>query len=154
VLQKLAKLHEEMIVNREILVEAERRLQTEIRINSSEKEIADARLTVAKARAELVAGESQLPYLVGKQPAATPTMPGMSGLGDSMMNPMGGSMGMMGMPGGTPPKQVPGTLIEKVRAALDKPIKGEFRDSPPREIIEWLSTNLKGINVHMSAKLA
>ena len=155
VLQKVAKLHEEVIVSRQILEEAQRRLETNLRMNSSLKEIADARLTVARAKADFVAAESQLPYLVGKQPAATPTMPSMSGLGDSMQMPMGGgSMGMMSMPGGMAPKQVPGTLVEKVRAALDTPIKGDFRDSPPREIIEWLSTNLKGINVHMSAKLA
>src|SRR5262245_32778108 len=152
VLQKVAKLYEEIAVNREILDEANRRLETAIRVKPAE--IADAKLVVLRARAEFLAGESQIPYLVGKQPAATPTMPGMPALGDSMMNPTPGSMGMMGMPGGAPPKQVPGTLIEKVRAALDKPIKGEFRDSPPREIIEWLSTNLKGINVHLSAKLA
>src|SRR5262245_9936010 len=51
---------EEVKVNKETLLEANRRLETEIRINSSIKEIADARLTVMHQKKELVKSEQEL----------------------------------------------------------------------------------------------
>jgi hypothetical protein len=154
-LQKVAKQFEEIAANREIATEARRRLETETKISSSQREIADARLTAVKTNAEVVKSEAELAYLVGKQPGAASAMTSAPTYGETMNTPFGSSMGMPGMAmgGGSATKPVPTNLADKVRAALDMPIKGEFRDSQPREIVEWLSTNLKGINVHLSAKV-
>jgi hypothetical protein len=62
--------------------------------------------------------------------------------------PMGGSMGDFGSA-----KNLPASLADKVRAALEAPIKGEFRDSRPSEVIEWLTSPFKGINIHITAKI-
>jgi WD40 repeat protein len=51
---------EEVKVNKDTLIEANRRLDTELRIKSSEKEIADARLTVMHQKKELVKSEQEL----------------------------------------------------------------------------------------------
>jgi hypothetical protein len=159
-LQKVAKLHQEIALARQIVESESRQFEAAKELRkigaASPEEMAKAELSAQRAKADLAKLETELPYLVGKQPGAAPTMTGTPTFGDTMNGPFGSSMGMpMGgmMPGGSATKPVPTNLADKVRAALDTPIKGEFRDSQPREIVEWLSTNLKGINVHLSAKV-
>lgn len=72
----------------------------------------------------------------------------MGGAADRSGSSIGGSAFDYGAP-----KGLPGSLADKVRAALDAPVKGEFRDSRPSEIIEWLTRPFKGINIHVTAKI-
>jgi hypothetical protein len=169
VLQKVAKVYQEIALARQIVDGETRQLERLKALGRSgavsQEELGKTELAVERAKAEVAKLEAELPYLVGKQPGAAPTMTGTPTYGDTMNTPFGSSMGMPGMPMGGMPmgmpgmpsglatKPVPTNLADKVRAALDTPIKGEFRDSQPREIVEWLSTSLKGINVHLSAKV-
>ncbi|GEM_PF-4877056 len=167
--KEIAGLHEEIMAKREIVAEAESRLEIEKKLKGGQRDLADARLTFVHAKFDLAKLESELLYLVGKQPAtmAAPVGGG-SGFGGMMapggggggFPPMGDARDWRGNPMGAgaidygAPKGLPGSLADKVRAALDAPIKGEFRDSKPREIVDWLSKQFKGINVHVTAKIA
>jgi hypothetical protein len=50
-------------------------------------------------------------------------------------------------------RQVPAELAEKVREALDTPIKVSFEEATPGDIIEYLRRHVEHVNLHVTAKV-
>ena len=154
VLQKVARIHQEIALARAVVKDAETQLA---RINAlgnavAQAEKEQARFTLERTKAELAKYEAELPYLLGRQPMA---VTGVTWSDMVQQVRIYGTVDDRAFRGAVSPgeKSVPASLADKVKKALDKPITVEFSDAPVRDVIDYLRDHLKGVNLHVTAKL-
>lgn len=128
---KVAAAYADVKVTQAVFNESEARLERLLVLlrnkSASEEDVASARLVRDKYRAHLNKKQAELQYLTGNQSAP------------------GKSVSPNGLDGSAPPA-VPGTANDKLRKALDMPMKVKYDTTPLGKVLKDLEAALK-INV-------
>jgi hypothetical protein len=149
VVQKIVSAHQQLAALRATVdaVEAKlKRLRTafENRVAAIE-DVHEAESTVQKAKAEVAQAEAELAYLIGQQPKT----PAFSAEGDDSY--LRNTLGLI-LSKRTVPVRLSGDMAEKLRKALQQPIKLKFdgeNNLPLKDVLEYLQERA-GININLS----
>lgn len=164
VMQKVVKAYHDIATAKANVEQAEKRM---IRARELVKAAAMSReefetylVALQIAKAELARGEADLPFLVGKAPAnlrvegAAFSPDGKFIVVDGMVIDAhtGKRIAAHGVRVWDIPAPPKGSLADKIRAALDKPVEVNYAEVEPQDILEHLS-KLAGVNIHVPIKL-
>jgi len=149
VLHKILKFHHDVDAAKALAEEYRARYERELELfkkgASSLGEVGAAKATWEKGKADLKVLEAQLPYLLGKQ--ATEKAPvfkesvneGTREPSEVLLKPYAKAA------------KISEKLAEKLRKALDTPIKGIFKDRAVPQVFEFLKEHAaKEINIHFN----
>jgi DNA-binding transcriptional ArsR family regulator len=151
VLQNVSKVVHEIGAARELLAAGTQLFELTKRMVSgvSNRELMESHLTVVRLKADVAKLEAELVQLVGKHPGGVKISTRDVSVGSDQGVP--GSIVVDGSSAAE--RQVPAELAEKVREALDTPIKVSFEEATPGDIIEYLRRHVEHVNLHVTAKV-
>ncbi len=158
VMQKVVKLQHEIEVQKSMVDAAEaqvariRRLFESKVVSSEEIHLAESALKQAKAK--LAQAEAELPYLLGKQSSALLlTEFAVEALNIATFERFTLDAAGKDLTAAIKIAQAPsGAEADKVRQALDVPIKGDFNGVILRDVLDHIREHTKGVNLHFVSK--
>jgi hypothetical protein len=114
----------------------------------AQEEVRQAEANLAAAKAELAKVEAELPFLIGSLGKQGEGKPGMSDKGLGEPRYFAGGSSVRGFQfGQNPPSQpVTRSVAEKLRKALETPIKVDYRDKPFTEILAHLADQVPDLS--------
>jgi hypothetical protein len=157
VMQKVVALHQQLKAMRASVAEAEQRLARARKLHEQGtipvETYFQSESALQKAKAELAKAEAEMVYLFGQQPKGVKGVPtGALELSGSLFAPS--EAVVVGGKPRVPPSLVRGAMAEKIRKALDVPVKLDFKDVPLTDALELLQQKAEGVNILPQPNLA
>jgi hypothetical protein len=125
-------------------------------VSQEERQLAEHALL--KAKSELAKLEAEVPYLLGQLPNQTAHDKAIDGAvrwlrlhqkGDAMSRTEGQltrwGLEALAVAGAAPPAAIPRPMAEKIRKALDTPIKADYRNVPAGDILKHFKEKAPGV---------
>jgi hypothetical protein len=155
--QKVVTLHRALEAQKSLVQSAEDEYQQSLRLHATgmaPKSPEATRQKVLQAKAKLTEIEAELAYLAGQQPAGT----GKGTTASTAVEDRAISAGQVALVTAIEEEakaasKTPTTMVDKLRKALQTPVKVDFQKKTPGEILKEIQPKLEGVPIRIPANL-